>query len=329
MGSFCFDRFLEPDTVVPAGQLSRGGGPTSKDSVVWYHRNEDPMAAHGTPSYYENVMRTQGLDPSAFPDPLLHRTFGGAMSGGGFARKDDTTLVAKQVSGAGGAVLEVVLATVEACADEATWLAAVAAAVATEAARGTVAQKEAEHRQTWAALWARSYLDISPNSHATNHNDGGGAEQAGGATKPPGAVAASSQLLLDPLSVEAVNQAYVWQRFLDLADGRDTWGVIKFNGQGCVNTSAAARASALLTGLANEPACRVPAGVRACVLACLPPLTAAAATLARSVHRLREWHLWRPRPQDRRRLLCRSPGLGPLQLDPEQPPALLRRPRRR
>ena len=122
MGSFCFDRFLEPDTVVPAGQLSRGGGPTSKDSVVWYHRNEDPMAAHGTPSYYENVMRTQGLDPSAFPDPLLHRTFGGAMSGGGFARKDDTTLVAKQVSGAGGAVLEVVLATVEACADEATWL---------------------------------------------------------------------------------------------------------------------------------------------------------------------------------------------------------------
>ena len=47
---------------------------------VWYHRNEDPRPAHGVPSYYENVMRTQGLRPEDFPDPLLHRTFGAALS---------------------------------------------------------------------------------------------------------------------------------------------------------------------------------------------------------------------------------------------------------
>jgi hypothetical protein len=46
---------------------------------VWYHRNEDPRPAHGVPSYYENVMRTQGLRPEDYPDPLLHRTFGAAL----------------------------------------------------------------------------------------------------------------------------------------------------------------------------------------------------------------------------------------------------------
>ena len=36
---------------------------------------------------------------------------------------------------------------------------------------------------------------------------------------------------MDPSSAEAVNKAYVWQRYLDLCDGRNSYGIIKFNGQ--------------------------------------------------------------------------------------------------
>lgn len=42
---------------------------------------------------------------------------------------------------------------------------------------------------------------------------------------------------MDPSSAEAVNKAYVWQRYLDLCDGRDSYGIIKFNGQVCLTTT--------------------------------------------------------------------------------------------
>ena len=85
-GAYCLERFLEPDTVVGAAELSGcavSDEVSLQDSVVWYHRNIDTAPAHGVPTYYENVMRTQGLDPHAFPDPLLGRTFGAAMGGDG------------------------------------------------------------------------------------------------------------------------------------------------------------------------------------------------------------------------------------------------------
>ena len=42
---------------------------------------------------------------------------------------------------------------------------------------------------------------------------------------------------MDPSSAEAVNKAYVWQRYLDLCDGRDSYGIIKFNGQVCLTAT--------------------------------------------------------------------------------------------
>ena len=78
------------------------------------------------------------------------------------------------------------------------------------------------HAATWTGLWNRSYVDIS-------------------AAKPPPDSARARTIDADVSAgaeggeldddVEAVNDAYVWQRYLDLADGRNTWGVIKFNGQ--------------------------------------------------------------------------------------------------
>ena len=199
MGSFCRERFLEPDTLVPAQQLQ--SVPALKERVVWYHRNTAP--SDGAPTYYEETMLTQGLDPAAFPDPMLHRTFGGAMGGAGFARAaaDGDAALTTTAAARERRVLEVSLATVEACPSEAAWLAALARAVDTEAQRlgGSLEAKEAAHNATWEGLWSRSYVDISGDAEAGD--------------------------------LEAVNYAYVWQRYLDLCDGRDTWGVIKFNGQ--------------------------------------------------------------------------------------------------
>ena len=107
-------------------------------------------------------MRTQGLNPAAFPDPLLARTFGAAISGAGFVRVDgsDTDLKATTVAGA-PTVLEVTLQTVEACPDEAAFLKALAATVSAEAARGDLRAKDDAHNELWAELWGRSHVDIS------------------------------------------------------------------------------------------------------------------------------------------------------------------------
>ena len=49
-GSYCLERFLEPDTVVGSAELSGIAGLSR--SVVWYHRNVDTAPAHGVPALY-------------------------------------------------------------------------------------------------------------------------------------------------------------------------------------------------------------------------------------------------------------------------------------
>ena len=128
------------------------------------------------------------------------------MGGAGFTRTSDTTLTAASTT---AAVLEILLHTEESPAAAADWIDSLGAAVKAEAARATLAAKDAAHTAAWEGLWGRSYIDVSVSAGGTGLGLG----------------------LASPDDVEAVNDAYVWQRFLDLADGRDTWGVIKFNGQ--------------------------------------------------------------------------------------------------
>lgn len=128
------------------------------------------------------------------------------MGGAGFTRTSDTTLTAASTT---AVVLEVLLHTEESAAAAAGWIKALSDAVKAEAARATLAEKDAAHNAAWEGLWGRSYIDVSVSTGGPG----------------PGLGFAS------PDDVEAVNDAYVWQRFLDLADGRNTWGVIKFNGQ--------------------------------------------------------------------------------------------------
>lgn len=143
------------------------------------------------------------------------------MGGERFSRLDGSDTVLSATSAAGHTqplMLQVVLQTVDACADEATFLKSLVAAVAVEAARDTLSDKNTAHNAVWEELWSRSHVDISVG---TNLATDGAAEGAG----------SLSAKVFEPSNVEAVNMAYVWQRYLDLCDGRDSWGIIKFNGQ--------------------------------------------------------------------------------------------------
>ena len=66
------------DIIVPADE--------SPDAVAWYHRNESSVVAF--------TLEHQGLlaFETAFPDPLLLRTFGGRIEGDGFVRADADTM---------------------------------------------------------------------------------------------------------------------------------------------------------------------------------------------------------------------------------------------
>ncbi len=62
--------------------------PARPDSVSWYHRNETSPA-------FESTLKLQSLEPirDSLRDPLIHRTFGGWVTGAGFKSTDDRTLV--------------------------------------------------------------------------------------------------------------------------------------------------------------------------------------------------------------------------------------------
>ncbi len=76
----------------PAGPTRSFRPPTNfpkvgPDAVSWYHRNENAFA-------FEETVRVQSLEPirKTLWNPLLHRTFGGWVTGKGFQATDDRTL---------------------------------------------------------------------------------------------------------------------------------------------------------------------------------------------------------------------------------------------
>jgi hypothetical protein len=62
------------------------------DAVAWYHRNEESTA-------FESTVKVQSLEPirASMKDPLLHRTFGGWITGEGFKVVDGRTLTTAPV----------------------------------------------------------------------------------------------------------------------------------------------------------------------------------------------------------------------------------------
>lgn len=142
-GKFPYPVFVEPDTVVEG----------KADSIVWYHRNR-----RNEHSVWEDTLKVQGLGDFAgqSADPLLNRTFGALVRGGGLVGKSPVSLR----SAAPAKVIEVAVFPVTAqTATPEAWLAQVEAQAASYRALDAGAAWTA-HQQWWNRFWDRSWIHI-------------------------------------------------------------------------------------------------------------------------------------------------------------------------
>jgi Domain of unknown function (DUF5703)/Concanavalin A-like lectin/glucanases superfamily len=140
------------------GKYLRGGAqkdiilPSDGQTVRWYQRN-----VH---SIYKDTMVNQHMGEfvDQFHDPLLHRTFGGLISGEGLKSKDEKTLVTSAPAGKIHLRIHALTAQTETPED---WLAQL------ERQRKTVDAVAHEktwpaHVAWWQAFWQRSWIHVTP-----------------------------------------------------------------------------------------------------------------------------------------------------------------------
>lgn len=166
--------------ILETPDLLLDGGPAA---VLWCHRNERSM--------WPDSVRLQGLaELTDETDPLLYRTFGGAILGEGFVTTDSSSL-GSQVPGL-EAVLEIHTHTQQTPTLE-EWRQALFDQVA-KVQSSPVAQARAAHVSWWRDYWERSYIEVSGTPEA-----------------------------------EIVSRGYALQRFVNACAGRGQFP-IKFNG---------------------------------------------------------------------------------------------------
>jgi hypothetical protein len=141
------------DTVLPAGH----------NRVEWYHINEQ--------SVYPFILTQQHLETllSKYPDPLLHRCFGGLLRGRGLVQDGDRAL--KSAAPARTQRLDLVALTMPQAASPEAWQATLTALdrkvsdVPITAARGA-------HAAWWQSFWNRSWIHVSGNPDAQQVSQG-------------------------------------------------------------------------------------------------------------------------------------------------------------
>jgi hypothetical protein len=161
------------DTIVPDAK-----------QVVWFHRNET--------SPWPAILKRQGLESliGRLQDPLLHRTFGGALVGTGLQKIAPDTL--RSAAPGKRFVLTIPIL----CRQTATaqvWHKELQDEVL-KAAKTPVEAARAAHRKWWSEFWSRSYIHASGTPEA-----------------------------------EAVSRGYALQRFVTACAGRGG-SPVKFNG---------------------------------------------------------------------------------------------------
>ncbi len=124
--------------------------PVPGDVVAWYHRNETSTA-------FASTMQVQSLESAAgtVHDPLLHRTFGGWLTGPGFAAAGDRSLATP------GSVKSFALRVAAPCLQTATapeWMDAAKQAAAVSADAAAASYRTAAW---WRAYWERSWVVVS------------------------------------------------------------------------------------------------------------------------------------------------------------------------
>lgn len=124
------------------------------DAVVWYHRNEE--------SVVPQTLKHQGLEAAAdkVQDPLLHRTFGGWMSGHGFKAAGERSLETSAPAKAFAVSIAVPCAQTETAG---AWL-ELARRTASGAGSGSGAMRRTA--AWWRDYWNRSWVFVSGDSAA-------------------------------------------------------------------------------------------------------------------------------------------------------------------
>jgi alpha-L-fucosidase 2 len=165
---------IEPDTVLPA----------VNNQLAWLHFNAR--------SIYPSVFDNQHLDSllGAYPDPLLHRTFGVLMKGPGLASVDNHTL--QSTIARNNVRLDLYALTTQTASPQ-DWRKAVEQLVARIDAVGLDVARAA-HQRWWNEFWSRSWIRVSGDANAT-----------------------------------AVTQGYAMQRWMTATGGRGP-AAMKFNG---------------------------------------------------------------------------------------------------
>lgn len=154
------DRKLEGQELFSAYGMNGAPHPTfehrdvaggSGDQITWYHRNPS--------SIWPEVLKLQGMEAwtKQAPDPLLDRTFGGAMWGQGLVSQGPESLKSSQPR-THHAVSIACLTAQTATPDE--WRRKLDGLVA-EAKSLDLDKSRNAHRKWWADFWDRSYVRVS------------------------------------------------------------------------------------------------------------------------------------------------------------------------
>ena len=199
--------------------------PTARpDAVTWYHRNEESTA-------FEATVKVQSLEPirHTLRDPLIHRTFGGWLTGSGFKSTDGRTIVTT----APGKSFSLRVASP--CAQTPTandWL-ELAGNAATQSADASTAL--ARTSSSWRSFWERSWVNCDAGPGMNVPDDAkpirAGVDSGGGNSfaNAIGGVRVLGGPIKPKRANMTVGMAHTLQRYMQACAGRGIYP-IKFNG---------------------------------------------------------------------------------------------------
>jgi hypothetical protein len=146
-GSHAVPIAFQADTVVPA----------TGTEVVWYHDNQA--------SIYPLVLNQEhlGSQLEKNPDPLLHRTFGGALLGPGLVNQGDRVLVSRKPQRT--LRLDLITLTQAPAASPAAWRSSLASLVRQVESVNIAAARSASARW-WQQFWNRSWIQVTGSADA-------------------------------------------------------------------------------------------------------------------------------------------------------------------
>ncbi|MBJ6367705.1 DUF5703 domain-containing protein [Snuella sedimenti] len=162
-----------------------------KNYIGWYHHNKKSIG-------FDLTNKLQGLTEYFEGDPILHRTFGGTITGTKADKINDSTLA---VPSAKESTIKVHVLTQHPATPE-NWLETMEGIIS-NVNKIPIDEHYRAHKEWWRTFWDRSWINATPNDNIEANNKNNNAF--------------------------IISRAYTLQRFLDASAGRGNYP-IKFNG---------------------------------------------------------------------------------------------------